>query len=100
MGKSVTVPVVVEMKTLTAEGPKGCTPMPWRSGLPSRANNPGYGRPTTENLKAFIKKFEDSTKPGGVNEHLGTTVVTSAFIKDQATGQVLASYTGPAFIAF
>lgn len=98
MGKSITIPVTVEMKTMTATGSQVCTPSEWRTR--ERVNAPGYGTPNAENLATYIKKFEDSTKPGGVNEHLGVTVVTSALIKRQATGAILATYTGPSFVVF
>lgn len=87
------IPFTVEMVT-TGKGVY--TPAEWRTR--ARGQVPAHGKPNAENLKAYIAKFEDSTKPGGVNAHLGVTVVFSAFIKDQRTGETLATYRGPSFV--
>jgi hypothetical protein len=50
------------------------------------------GKPTDDNLRAYITKFEDSCEPGGVNDHLGERKITRAFIKDQQTGDIVATY--------
>ena len=44
-----------------------------------------HGKITVENLKAFVKKYEESTHPGGCNEHLGAIKITSALVFDQTT---------------
>jgi hypothetical protein len=50
------------------------------------------GKPTDDNLRTYVTKFEDSTEPGGVNDHLGTRKITRASIKDQQTGDIVATY--------
>lgn len=55
------------------------------------------GRPSDENLAAFVRGLEDSTLPGGVNAHLGVTRVGAATIVRQATGRVVATYTAAMF---
>lgn len=72
------------------------TPAEWR--VRSRGQIPGYGKPTEANLAKHVEAFETSTKPGGPNEHLGTTIVWAAHIKDQLTGKILATYRGPSFV--
>jgi hypothetical protein len=98
MGTSRIVPVLVTFTEITKDGPRQSTPMEWRTK--SATNRPGYGKPTAENLKAFVERFEASTKPGGCNDHLGLSIVTSAKIVRQATKEVLATYTGPSFVVF
>lgn len=90
------IPVTVEMTSTTASGTFKHTPSEWRSR--KQGQIPSYGKPTAENLKAYVEHFEASTKEGGCNAHLGLTVVFSAFIKDQRTGAVLATYRGPSFV--
>lgn len=55
------------------------------------------GRPSDIALRAMVKAFEASTEPGGVNAHLGRTVIWSAAIINQFTGERMASYRGPLF---
>jgi hypothetical protein len=81
---------------MTITGTARRTPAEWRTRKQGQA--PGYGKATPENLQAYVKHFEASTKEGGCNAHLGLTVVFSAFIKDQRTGAVLATYRGPSFV--
>lgn len=69
------------------------TPMSW--DVKSRYGARGYGKPTDANLKKYVEGFEASTKPGGVNAHLGETIVTSARIIDQFEGGVVATYKQP-----
>jgi hypothetical protein len=90
------IPVTVEMTTTCATGTHRTTAMEWRTR--ARGQAPAYGRPTAENLKAYVEHFEASTKEGECNSHLGVTVVFSAFIKDQRTGETLATYRGPSFV--
>ena len=40
----------------------------WKSS--TRGPYPGYGRPTTKNLQAYIAKFNGSMEPGECNAHL------------------------------
>ena len=30
-----------------------------------------YGKPTTRNLKKYVDNYNESLKPGGVNQHIG-----------------------------
>lgn len=70
------------------------TPAEWRAR--KRGPLPGYGQPTDANLARYVKAFEDSTKPGGVNAHLGETRVTRASIRRNTPGaDPVASYTAP-----
>jgi hypothetical protein len=90
------IPVTVEMTITGHNGTARCTPAEWRTR--KQGQIPAHGKPTEENLKAYIEHFEASSKSGGCNEHLGVQVVFSAFIKDQRTGVVLATYRGPSFV--
>lgn len=56
-----------------------------------------YGKPTTANLERVIKSFELSSKPGGVNAHLGEMQVTRARIVRQKDGHIIAEYERPMF---
>lgn len=58
-----------------------------------------YGRPTDATLAAAVADIEASTRPEGVNAHLGETVVSSARVIRQATDEVVAAYRGPSFVA-
>ena len=55
------------------------------------------GRPTDASLAEYVRQFEASTEPGGVNAHLGREFVTSAYVKRQRTGERVATYTAPMF---
>jgi hypothetical protein len=50
------------------------------------------GRPSDSTLATWVRDFEASTEPGGVNEHLGAEFVTAARVIRQATGETVASY--------
>jgi hypothetical protein len=80
MSSSRLVPFVVEMTLAKGHA----TPVEWRTKV--------QGKPNNENLAKDIAFFEASCRPGGVNAHLGETVVTSARIIDQKTGAVRATY--------
>jgi hypothetical protein len=62
---------------LRVAGPFVISPFVWRRE---------YGRPTAANLARFVAKFEEGTKPGGPNEHLGVTKVLAAEIKRNVAG--------------
>ena len=83
MSKDYTPAYVVRMN---AGGPNQVhTPSAW--------NCRQSGRPTKENLEKWVRGFEESTKPGGCNAHLGETVVWSAEIaRNRPNGKVVASY--------
>lgn len=81
---------------MTPFGSSYLTPAEWR--VKSRGQVPGYGKPTDENLAKHVKVFEESTRPGGCNEHCGPMVVMNARVVDQDTGATLATYRGPSFV--
>jgi hypothetical protein len=81
MGKSITPTFRVEMKLL-GSAPVVCS---W----PTKH----VGRPSDTTLAQYVRDFENSTMPGGVNEHLGAEFVDSAVVIRQATGEVVATYT-------
>lgn len=56
-----------------------------------------YGRPTDANLARFVKGLVESTKPGGVNSHLGQLYITAAQVVRQATGEIVAVYYASLF---
>lgn len=85
MGRSTTPTFRCEMKISSGH----CTPMGW--------DTKHAGRPSDATLKAHVEHFEASTKPGGVNDHIGATVVWSAKIIRQSTGETVATYQGPMF---
>jgi hypothetical protein len=62
----------------------------WR--VTSRTQVRADGRPTTANLKRYVESFEASTRPGGVNAHLGETTVKRARINHNITGTLVAEY--------
>lgn len=51
------------------------------------------GRPTDATLARYVADFEESTRPGGVNEHLGEEFVIGAEVVRQATGETVATFT-------
>lgn len=59
------------------------SPMVWRRE---------YGRPTTTNLEQWVKGHEISCQPGKPNAHLGREVVMSAEIRDQFSGDIVATW--------
>ena len=68
---------------------------------PAAWNCRTMGRPTAANLRRHVEGFEASTRPGGVNAHLGATLVTRASIRRNALGgAVVATYEPPPAPAF
>jgi hypothetical protein len=63
------------------------------------------GRPTTANIAAWVQKYVDSQKPGGINSHLpkhfgAMDIPTYAEIIDQFDGNaVRATWKAPAAMA-
>lgn len=55
------------------------------------------GRPTPYALGQWVALTEQSTKPGGVNAHLGPMTVRSARVVRQSTGEVVAQYVHPSY---
>lgn len=68
------------------------TPSEWRTRSRLDGRLPAHGKPTTANLAAYVRKFEDSTRSGGCNEHLGFQKVARAEIIDQELSKVVATY--------
>lgn len=69
----------------------------WRVG--ARYGASGYGRPTVENLKRYIKHYNASLRPGGVNSHIGRRGrAVGGTIVDQGRGnRVVAEWRAPMF---
>ena len=55
------------------------------------------GKPSDETLATYVRGVEDSTLPGGVNEHLGVTRISRAKVVRQSTDEVVATYGAPTF---
>lgn len=53
---------------------------------------PGLGRPSDKKLASYVEKFEQSTREGGVNHHLGEITVPRADVYDQRERVVVATY--------
>lgn len=88
MGRSVTPTYRVTLALLRLEsrcGSRSSTAVSW-----SRA-------PSEEALTRYVRDLEDSTLPGGVNEHLGVSRVAHARVIHQASGAVVAEYDPPMF---
>ena len=87
MGTSRLIPYVMIVTTDNGHW----TNSEWRMRAQGRV--PAHGKATTENLKKHCLFVEESTHPGGCNAHLGVTHILTARIKDQRTGEILATYT-------
>lgn len=74
-------------------GPRHWGPGEWRARR--QGVIPADGKPSEENLKRHVEHYEQSTREGGPNAHLGKTVILSARIVDQQTGMVVAEYKRP-----
>jgi hypothetical protein len=83
MGRDVRVRYLVHE---VLDGNRVVTPIAWNS------NKNWDGPANAKNLVRKIRGFEESTKPGGVNEHLGPTKVLSAQLVDTFTGTTKATY--------
>lgn len=57
------------------------------------------GRATEKLLSAYCDALTEGTQPGGVNEHLGITLVGGAKIIEQKTGMTVITWTRPMFEA-
>lgn len=63
-----------------------------------------YGKPTTENIEKWVHSLVDSMKIGGVNEHISRAVgyipvPNRAKVVNQYTGETVATWTAPMFMA-
>ncbi len=61
-----------------------------------------YGRPTSKNLGEYMRRLNDSLKPGGVNAHISRSYGfmpfhSSARIVRQSTGETVAAWEAPLF---
>jgi hypothetical protein len=80
MGQSITPAYRVEV---TVEGSY------W---TPARWDAKHFGRPNDGALVDYVEQVEASTREGGVNAHLGATVIRSAKVIRQADNEVVARY--------
>lgn len=83
MGRSTTPTYRVEFQ-IASPARIGWTPMRW--------DGKHLGRVSDANLAKMVKVYEDATKPGGVNAHLGETTIAAARVIRQATGDVVATF--------
>lgn len=96
MGRSYTSKYRVEYRLVLSVGSDGrqrgvsWTPASWI--VSSRDQRKADGKPTAENLRRHVESIEQSTRPGGVNEHLGSTTIRSAKLVNQDTGETVATY--------
>ena len=84
MGKSKTIPLIVEEKVGYAYHFFG----EWRKE---------YGKPSKDNLLAYRQKFMESCRKGGCNEHLGPRNTGNLRIRRQKDSAILAEYKAPLF---
>lgn len=86
MGKSITPTYRIEMKVSRGV----VTPAAW----PTKH----LGRPTEDTLRQYVQVWEDSTKDGGCNSHLGFTFIREAKVYRQGTGECVAVYRLPQYL--
>lgn len=68
--------------------------VPGRHYSPVSWNCKRDGKPTTVSLGKYVESFEASTRPGGVNAHLGVEVVSSAQIRlNDGSRKIVTEYT-------
>jgi hypothetical protein len=85
MGRSISIRYTVEVDSVSGVN----SPCEWRTRR--RGVVPAYGAPTVSNLRAFLRAFNESLKPGGANAHLPMNArAVSARIIDQTTRTVVA----------
>lgn len=58
------------------------------------------GKPTAENIKRWVARLEESCRPGGVNQHLGSHKIIRASIVNQFTGNTVAAWEREPDITF
>jgi hypothetical protein len=82
MGKTTTTKYQIRIEVKS--GP-GHMPMSW--------NCKRDGRPTEANLRRWVESYEASTRPGGVNAHLGPETITRArILLNDGSGKLVAEY--------
>lgn len=71
-----------------------CLNLPVGIGIgPTFWNTREMGRPTAANLEKVLRQYQESTLPGGANEHLGEQPLPrQARIVDQFTDEVKAEW--------
>ena len=92
MGRSVTSKYRVEYRIRGTDGSAMMT-------TPSCWWTRRDGRATAANLSTHCVAMEKSSQPGGVNAHGKPFCVLSARIVEQSSGDVVAEYTRPMFLA-
>jgi hypothetical protein len=87
-GKSTTPKYVIAFTKVFGGVRMQHTPMSW---------DKQYGKPTAKNLEAFIRKHNQSLKPGGVNAHLGSKslVLAAAIRHNKVGGSDVATWKDP-----
>lgn len=66
------------------------TPSTWRVKRQYKLS--GYGKPTSDNLKKWVRAFEESTRTGA-NKHLGPeTILYAKISRNCSGGEVMAEY--------
>jgi len=95
VGKIVVCKYVVELHF--AEG--FSVKMEWRAR--TRGVVRGHGKPTVNNLYAFVQAFAAAAAPGGPNAHLGERYrqITAAYILEQRSHTVVAEWSFSADLA-
>jgi len=93
MGKTVRVTNVVVLVEKTPHGTTKETMLAWE------------GAATQKRLEAYVIKYIESLKPGGVNEHISESlgyvpIPTEAVIKNQNSWNTKAHWKAPAFLVF
>lgn len=56
-----------------------------------------YGPASVANLERWVRKYEESTRPGGHNQQLGERQVAEAALIHQRTGAEVCRWTAPTF---
>jgi hypothetical protein len=92
MGRSYKVKYTVTIKD---NSNAYTTPMAWHSK--------DSGKPNEANLQAWIYKYIDSLKCNGCNYHISKAlgympIPNNAFITNQFTGKIMATWKAPAFM--
>ena len=93
MSSSRTVRYVINVDSITNEGGINFYPVglgEWR--VRRDGVIPGLGKPTDAKLVQYVRKFEESTLPGGCNEHLGVTRIFECHVYDQKEAKIVARY--------
>jgi len=66
------------------------TPCEWYAR--KRGQRPADGKPNTANIAKHVAHMEASTLPSGVNAHIGKTKILSAYVVDQRTREIVATF--------